>query len=244
MGTCIVKKLQLYADLSEDDKKLLMALQEEEEDFKAGEIIRKKGENSDHIYVVKHGWAYLSLTIDKDIRSIFDLKMDGDFVGINELSFNESLYDLVALTNVTVCPFPRKNLDIIFGKSRTLSRAFYSILSRQQALIYERIVSLGRRTALEKVAHLILEIALRYGNGIGIDASEKIDFPIRQEHLGDLLGLSSVHINRSMNELKRHGYITYDRNSLQLLDLDRLFNLANFNPLFLEKPFQDWIDKG
>lgn len=239
MGHCMVEKLGHYCDLSEDEKNLVLSLEEKEEDYTYGEVIRKQGSSADELYIIKNGWAIISSSIDNDVRSIFNIKLPGDVVGISEISFPKYLYDFTALTNVTVCPFPKENLDDIFKKSDKLNRVFYSILSREQSILYERIISLGRRTALEKVAHLIIEVAVRLG-GLGHSMEGKIPFPVRQEHVADILGLSAIHVNRSMNELKRHGYIEYDRNSITLKDKDRLFNLADFNPLFLQKPDTRW----
>lgn len=239
MGSCMVEKLKNYLDLNERDTELLLNLEETEESYSYGEKIRAQGEEDGNLFVIKKGWAFTSYTVDNDVRSIFNLELSGDIVGISELSFDHYLFDLNALTDVTVCPFPRKNLNIMFEKSPRLARAFYSVLSREQSMLYERIVSLGRRTALEKVSHLILEIFIRLNNLGKIDDG-LMDFPVRQEHIADLLGLSSIHVNRSMNELKRHGYIEYNRSSLKILDQQRLMSLSNLNPKFLEKPKVDW----
>ena len=92
---------------------------------------------------------------------------------------------------------------------------------------------------MEKVAHFILEVGLRLHNIFG-DMDNVYEFPIKQEEIGDILGLSTVHVNRSMNELKRHHYIEYDRSSIKILDRQKLFNLAGFEPQFLEAANVDW----
>jgi len=239
MGSCMVQKFKHYIDLTSEEEKLIVALEERQESFKAGEIIRHKGDVSEELFILKDGWAFTSNQLDQNIRSIFNIKLHGDIIGISELSFGKYLYDFVALTDVTVCPFPKENLNDIFTKSERISRAFYTILSREQAMLYERIVSLGRRTALEKVAHLIIEVSARLST-LNVDVTKSFEFPIRQEHIADILGLSSIHVNRSMNELKRHKYIEYNRSSLTILDREKLLSLANFNELFLQKPNIDW----
>ena len=241
MGSCMVEKFKHYIHLTQDEQDLLKSLEEREEHYKSGDLVRKKGESADDLIILKSGWAFISNQLDQNIRSIFNVKLHGDIVGISELSFDKYLYDFVALTDITICPFPKKNLNEIFTKSERLSRVFYTILSREQSMLYERIVSIGRRTALEKVAHFMVEISVRLGM-LGMDTEKKFDFPIRQEHIADLLGLSSIHVNRSMNELKRHGYIEYDRSSLTILDREKLLSLANFNHLFLQNPDVNWHD--
>jgi CRP-like cAMP-binding protein len=239
MGSCMVSKFHHYLDLSPAEEKLLSSLEERVETFEAGDIIREKNREADDIYIVKNGWAQVLSLVDKETRSIFDFKLCGDFIGIGELSFAHALYTIEAITDVTVCPFPKKHLDIIFQQSPRLCRAFYVILSREQAMLYERVFSLGRRTALEKVAHMLLEMNFR-NEVLSNGEQDEFDFPIKQEQLADILGLSTIHINRSMNELKRHSYIEYNRQKVKITDKRRLINLANFNKSFLEKPDLEW----
>ena len=235
----MVEKFKHYIELTKDEENLIIALEERKEFFKAGETIRRKGDNADELYILHSGWAYTSTQLDQNIRSIFNIKLHGDIIGVSELSFDKYLYDFVALTDVTVCPFPKNHLHEMFSKSERINRAFYTILSREQAMLYERIVSLGRRTALEKVAHLIIEISVRL-SFLCIDIDKSFKFPVRQEHIADVLGLSSIHVNRSMNELKRHGYIDYNRSTLTIIDKEKLLNLANFNEMFIQKPDIKW----
>ncbi len=239
MGSCMVEKFRHYIELSDDEEALLLRLEEKKVKYKSGETIRGKGHESEDIYTISDGWTYIANTIDQGTRSVFDLKLNGDFVGLGEISFDNYLYDFVALTDVEVCPFPKQHLNEIFKKSEKLNRTFYSIISREQAILFERLISLGRRNALEKVAHLILEFSTRK-SAFGVDIEGSFEFPIKQDLIADMLGLSNIHVNRSMNELKRHKYIDYDRRNIQILDKQRLINLANFNVNFLKRPDVSW----
>ncbi len=235
MGSCMVEKFKFYIDLNEEEIELLLSLEETKENYRAGQIIAKQGDEIEKIYIVSKGWAYISTQLDQNIRSIFDVKMNGDFSGISEVSFDKHLYNFIALTDMVVCPFPKEHLDKLFQSKPKLGHAFYAVLSREQAILYERIASLGRRTALEKIAHFIIELSVRK-NIIGNSVKNEFSFPITQESIADLLGMSTIHVNRSMNELKRHNYIRYDRTKIRILDYDRLLNLANFNRNFLQQP--------
>jgi CRP-like cAMP-binding protein len=243
MSQCLEKKFNHYLDLTASEKELLERLEKEKVYYRSGALIRKAGSPVNDLYVIYEGWAFVSKNLDKNIRSVFDIKMSADFVGMAELSFGESLYDLYALTDVTICPFPKHGLNNLFQQSERLARLFHGVLSREQALLYERIASLGRRTALEKVAHFILEISLRLSL-MEDDHSSIFRFPVSQTLMADLLGLSSVHVNRSMNELKRHGYIRYNREQLEILDNERLLQLADFDRRFLQSPHVDWHEKN
>lgn len=243
MGSCMVKKFADYTDLTNQEKSLLLRLEENEETYQSGQLIREKNQDADHLYVVKKGWSFISNTIDKNMRSIFDIRISGDFIGISELSFSSALYDIRATTDVTVCPFPKSALNEIFVESPKLCRMFFAILSREQALLYARVFSLGRRTALEKVAHLILEMSFRTTRAYG-EQNDEFSFPIKQEEIADLLGLSTVHVNRCMNELKRHNYIEYNRSGIKILNRNKLMNLSEFEKQFLEPIDLKWHKSG
>lgn len=235
MGSCIIEKFSHYTDLTQNEKDLLALFEDSKEVYKAGDIIGSKGDAFENLYIMYDGWAYVSSTLDKKLRSIFDIRLNADFVGISELSFHKRLYDFHALTDVTVCPFPKHRLDDMFESSPKLRDIFIMIMSREKAIANERIMSIGRRTAVERVAHFILEVALRF-DMVGGKPKETFDFPLTQEHIGDILGLSPVHVSRAMTNLKENEYITYNRSTMSIMDADRLLNLSGFNPTFLDHP--------
>ncbi len=235
MGSCIIEKFSYYGDLTDDEKAILDKFEDSKEHYKAGETVFTKGEKIENLYIVFDGWGYISANLDTSLRSIFDVRLDADFIGIPEISFQNHLYDLHALTDLTLCPFPRKHLDDIFSKSTRLRDIFFLIISREKAIANERIISIGRRTAFEKVAHFIVEISLRYGM-LGMEGHNSFNFPLKQEHIADLLGLSPVHVSRAMTNLKNNGYIQYNRSTMHIVDQDKLRNLAAFDPSFVLKP--------
>ncbi len=240
MGSCMVEKFKNYLDLSKDEEKLLLQMEDKTEKYKSGEKIVKRHDTVKYIYVLKNGHCSISKNLDKEIRTIFDIKINGDVIGISELSYDKHLYDLNAITDVEICPFPRKNLIDIFDKSERLTQTFFSILSREQSILYERLASLGRRTAIESIANLIIEFYIRYNFLTCKDNKTKFSFPFNQQQLADLLGISKIHVSRSMTELRNNKYIQYDRNTLEILEFDKLINLANFDEYYLQKPNTNW----
>jgi len=217
------------------EKDVLARLEDKKISYKAGERIREKGSGFEDIYIISEGWTYVSATHDKSIRTIFDFRIDGDFVGVGELSFDKHLYDFYALTNTTVCPFPKAHLDEMFETSPKLRNIFFLILSREQAITNERLISLGRRTAIERIAHFICEISIRF-DVIGGSMKKETEFPLRQIHIADMLGLSSVHVSKAMSKLKESGFIDYSLNKMRILDEKKLLSLSGFNPAFLLPP--------
>lgn len=235
MTHCLIHKFSYYTDLNKDERALLLQLEDRKISYKAGECIAAKGDPCDHLYILHDGWAYVSSTLDVKLRSIFDVRLNADFVGLSDLAFQHHLHDFYALTNVVVCPFPKKNLGAMFDQSPKLRDVFLLILSREQAIAKERVISIGRRTAIERVAHFLMELNVRHSL-LYPSEDTVFDFPLTLDHMGDLLGLSPVHVSRSMSMLKENGYITYNRTRVKILQMDKLITMSGFNPVFLEKP--------
>ena len=109
MGSCIIEKFSHYADLTDAEKKYLQKLEDTKIDYKAGDKIRSKGDGFEDIYVIHNGWTYVSSNLDKNVRTIFDVRMSSDFVGVSELGDSS--------VNLAVRPHthPTKYWDVYFG---------------------------------------------------------------------------------------------------------------------------------
>ena len=100
------------------------------------------------------------------------------------------------------------------------------------AIQREWTLNLGQRSAYERLAHLLVEIYLRLQT-IGRTQDGRCDFPLTQNDLADATGLTSVHVNRTLQELRKDGLIELERKQLQILDLERLMDVSMFNPNYL-----------
>jgi CRP-like cAMP-binding protein len=96
----------------------------------------------------------------------------------------------------------------------------------------ESLVTVGHRSADRRVAQLVCEMLLR-SQAVGLSDGDSFEMPLTQEELGDTMGLSTVHINRTMQELRGQGLITSKGKHMTVLDLDRLMKLSEFNPNYL-----------
>jgi CRP-like cAMP-binding protein len=112
-----------------------------------------------------------------------------------------------------------------------LGRALWWDLFTAQAALYERILSLGRRSAAERLGHLFCELHYRLDR-VGMAKDGEFEMPVSQSDLGDLLGLSAVHVNRSLQELRLSGLLSLRDRRMQIHDLSTLADLSYFNPSY------------
>jgi len=96
----------------------------------------------------------------------------------------------------------------------------------------ERVASIGRRSAHERLAHILLELYLRL-ELVGEANADAFTLPLTQEHLADLLGLTSIHVNRVLRRLKKEGLVATEARTIRLLSRERLMQIADFDPRYL-----------
>ena len=127
------------------------------------------------------------------------------------------------------CPFPKQRLTEIFEQAPRLTDLFFLAMAREQSILIERVTNIGRRTAAERLAHFLVEMKVRLNL-----RDMAFHLPINQTMIGDTLGLTSVHISRTLKQLSDQGLITYQNGDLKLLDLDGLIELSGFERAYLE----------
>lgn len=233
-SSCIIRHFEHYAELDQRDRELLDSLEKSPREFTRGTVIWQQGTESEHFYTVSSGWACSFRTMEDGSRQVLDLYVPGDIVGLREFAFRRRVSNLLTATNATLCPFPKHRLTDVFATSRLLCNLFFLIAARDQAILVERLINLGRRSAREKVAHFLLEMAHRLDKAC-VDVDDCNHLPLTQVVLADALGLSTVHVNRTLNELKQERLTTLGPDGITLLDRNGLQDVAGFDPEYLEE---------
>ncbi len=228
--SCIVQHFSLFSDLADSDVELLVQLELDAREYPAGTVLCAAGSPATHFFTLMQGWAGIIRHFPDGRRQVLDLYLPGQIMRLREFGAQQARSDLVALTDVVACPFPRERVDELLAASATLARALILTLTAEQALLTERIVNVARRPAVERLGHFLLELCSRLGGGL------RFDLPLNQELIGDLLGLSSVHISRTLSKLRKAGLIEQDDGGVRLLDPDGLSNLSGFNEQYLCRP--------
>lgn len=228
--SCFVKRLSKYYELSSSDRLLIKALEEKKEVYKSGESIVKIGGDTQYIYLVYEGWVKYHSLFNNGETCVSDIKLPGDMLGLFAFTSRQAITNVTAVDTVTVCPFPVDKLQVLIRESPSLSLVLFSMMSRENTFLLERLRGVGKIEAVQQVAYFILLIALRIGDINRIEEN-RFYWPIDQSTFGDLLGLSSVHINRCLIELKNKKLIEYSRNAMKIINIEKLEELCEFNKL-------------
>jgi len=176
--------------------------------------------------IIVSGWACRSRLLADGRRQILGFLLPGDIVGMCRQPDPIAVSAVSAITPVTICDAPA----IEPGRSdRGLAAAYAISAALEEAYLLNHVTRLGRQTAYERLAHLMLEFWERLGQA-GIPVGNRFQMPLTQEYLGDTLGLTSVHINRTLQQLRREHMLEASNGFVTLLEPDALAAVADYKP--------------
>ncbi|MEM7508600.1 MAG: Crp/Fnr family transcriptional regulator [Pseudomonadota bacterium] len=198
----------------------------------AGTAIVRNGEDYPGMYLIQEGWALRSRFLPEGTRQIVNTAMPGDVLCLNALLFDSSDFDISAKTDLLLYPIDPEHLREVFTKDPNLAAALLWVSAHEESILAERIVSLGRRSARMRTAHVLAEILSRMA--LVDELGERLlDLPLTQEDLSDILGISVVYTNKTLRALQREQVISFSKGRLTVHDRARLEHIAGFDAGYL-----------
>lgn len=191
----------------------------------AGASFLRQGARADHLYTVLSGWAFRYKMLDDGRRQILNFALPADMVGLQGTLMHEMEHSVEALTPLTLCVFPRSKLYELYSQFPSLAFDITWLAAREEQLIDEHLVSLGRRTALERTAFLLLHLFER-SRELELVRDNAIQFPFTQQHLADALGMSLVHTNKTLKRLLASKAVSWKGRVFEVLDRPMLERVA------------------
>lgn len=179
--------------------------------------IRREGEAVKGIYLMVEGWAGASILLPSGLRQIAKLHLPGDMLGTPSMSLTHAADTLVALTDCTIAFVPMARLRTLFETSPRLMALFLAAVQYERVALMDIIALMGRTSARERYATFLVDVHDRLTRA-GLAQPDRFDLPLTQEQIGDLLGLTTVHTNRTVRMLEREGVIARQGSLLILRD--------------------------
>jgi CRP-like cAMP-binding protein len=228
----MVKKLELWMNLDAEDQDAVMALPHSIRRLSAGEFIIRDGDEPTHSCLLLRGFAYRHKLTGEGARQIMSIHMKGDVVDLQNAFFRQSDHNVEALTNIDVALIPIKAISELAFDRPTVGKAMWCETLVDASIFREWTLNVGRRQARERMAHLLCEFAMRL-DVAGLGAQLDYELPMTQDQLADALGLTSVHVNRTLMALQTEGLIVRTRRSVRIPDWKALASVADFDPRYL-----------
>lgn len=228
----LLRRLAHYTEIGDDERGAIKALPVETRSFSTGNDLVSKGEHMPEAFIVKSGWAARYLSFKDGRAQVLNFMLPGDMFDLQVFISNAADHSISALTDVDILCVSRQDIFSLFANGNRAGAAFWWATLQEEAILREQIVRNGRRSARERIAHLLLELhrrAVIVGEGRG----NQFRMPISQVLIADALGLSFVHVNRVIRSFERDRLIDRDKSSLELLDRETLIDMADFSEDYL-----------
>ena len=231
-ATSLIRKLESIFALSDDEKNALQSISGTVETLDARSDIVREGDRPSACCLILDGFACRYKLSESGKRQVTSFHIPGDIPDLQSLHLDVMDHSLGTLT-------PSKLVFLSHGTVRTLIRrcprigdAFWRDTLIDAAVFREWILNLGQREAYGRIAHLLCELYVRL-RSVGVTKGHAFGLPLTQAERGDALGITTVHVNRTLQDLRGEGLITLQAGSVTVLDWERLREAGEFDPTYL-----------
>jgi CRP-like cAMP-binding protein len=233
MAHPLIRKLEQFTRLSADDQRLLARVTSEHvRRFGPREDIVCEGDEPGEIHLILSGWACRSKQLEDGRGAILAFLLPGDLCDPNSFLLGAMDHSVGALTSVTVAGIPRPLFEDLTLTRPRIAQALWGAALADAAIQREWTLNLSQRTAYERLCHLMCELFLRL-RAIGLTQGPSCELPITQSKLAEATGLTLVHFNRMLQELRAANLVVLKSRILTILDLEALMSATLFNPNYL-----------
>lgn len=222
---CPLRNMEVLRDFSAEELSFVSAFKSGELNIEAGTSVLLQATNSAYLYTVLVGWAFRYKSLPDGRRQILNFAVPSDFLGLQGTVANEMQHSVEALTDMTLCIFPREKLWDLFTKFPALAYDVTWLAAREEQILDESLLSVGRRTAIERMAYLFLHLFTR-AEEVGLTKGDTIQFPFTQQHVADTLGMSLVHANKTLKKLSATRTMRWKGKVFEILDREALAQIA------------------
>jgi CRP-like cAMP-binding protein len=228
----LARKLQSYDVVSEREIEVLEQAVKGARAFESGQEMVKTDDRPHYSSVLVEGWAARAKTLENGGRQITAIHIPGDFVDLHSFLLHKMDHSVVALSPCRIVTVPHEKLREITEREPHLARLLWLNTMVDAAIHRNWIVAMGRLTAASRLAQLVCELYVRLEAVEAANGGE-FEFPLTQPVVADALGLSLVHVSRTLREIRSRGLIAWRARTVKILEWERLVEFAQFDPTYL-----------
>jgi CRP-like cAMP-binding protein len=192
---------------------------------RAQQIIYRAGAAAPQICLIRSGWSFRFARLSDGRRQILSVLLPGDFFSVMSLFRRELPFSVQTLTTSEFCKFNRDDLIARLFRDQPAVDFLASLIAAETTRADDLVLDLGRRAADERIARLILDLMNRLSS-LGLTRGPAFDFPLRQEHIADIVGLTPVHVSRVITMFRKARLIEIEQRVLTVIELEELKRIA------------------
>lgn len=234
MENRFIGKLRGFAKLDHDDVAALVQATANGRNVPRKTDLIREGDRPGPVFVILEGWAIRYKILPAGTRQVLAFLMPGDACDLHVGYLAEMDHGIQTIGPAVVATIDRTDMEELLDRRREVARAMYTSQLVDEGTMRAWITSMGRRTSTERVAHLMCELYLRARN-IGLPSEDKLVLPLSQILLADAVGMTAVHLNRVLKELRKLEIMRLEGGHLVIADPIRLANVAGFDENYLHR---------
>lgn len=232
MITVHLKKLRRRIEISSDEERAIRDAVAEVRRIPADVLVIRSGEELNSSLLLIDGWLARSKDLAGGERQVTQLHVAGDFADLHGFTLKRLDHDVTTLSDCRIAVVPHERIRELTERFPRLGRIYWFSTNMDAAIQRELALSLGQRSAISRMAHLFCELYVRL-DVVGRTRESGYEFPLTQRELSECLGLTVVHANRTLQELRRRGLVELENRQLRIRDRRGLEGLAEFDPSYL-----------
>lgn len=230
----LTRRWSKHVRLSHEDREAVLSLPFRREVFPKDSYLIREGKQSPECTFLLQGFAYRQKLLRDGGRQIIAFLLPGEFVDLQSIILPVADHNVQSLNRSEAIIIPRAALAELADSRPAVRMAMWTETQIDASIVREWVVNVGRRDSRARIAHLLCEIAIRL-KAAGAGDDQIFDFPVTQEQLADATGLTPVHTNRTLQALRRDGFIQLTSGSLRILDWQGLREAGDFDELYLHQ---------
>ncbi len=230
----LLRRLEIQAPLTDADRDAVLDLPWQMCTLEPAAYLVREGERPQNCAILLDGFVFRQKLTNDGNRQIVSLHIPGDPLDFNMLFLDVADHNVQALTRATVATVPRSAIRALFAERAAFAHAVLLYLLVDASIGREWLLNIGRRNARARLAHLFCEFACRM-DAHGLTGPEGYELPMTQEQLGDALGLTAVHVNRTLKALVAEGVIGREGRRITFKNWENICRIADFSALYLHQ---------
>lgn len=228
----LLKRWERRVALAAEDRAAVLDLPVIRRTYSRDSYLIREGDRATTCNLLLSGFAYRQKLVASGARQIISVHVTGEFVDLQNAMLDLADHNVQSLGRSDVAQIPKAALLQLMTDRPLIARAVWLDTLIDASIFREWVVNVGRRDATTRIAHLLCELTLRLRSA-GLNRGETYDFPFTQEQIADATGLTAVHTNRTLQNLRRQGLIRLATGSLTVLDWNRLAEIGDFSERYL-----------
>lgn len=238
-SACAIARLEEFLRMTDAERRLIQSIMDPVQHYPRHAVLRREGSEPTHVYLLVEGWVAASLSLACGRQQIVKLHLPTDLLGVPSLCLTTTADSLVALTPIAVRSISRSRMMAVFQQSPRIAASLFLSAQKERIALMDALAVMGQADAAVRLAAMLSSLNDRL-EALGETEDDSFRLPLTQREIGDVVGITTVHANRTLRQLETMGLISRSDQRIRLIDRDKLRRLAGLpRREFLTQP--TWV---